>query len=153
LLILGDAAHADDVAWINPFREGTGAIERATESVERLRSLGAAWACSGHGPPAEDPAAILSAAYERYRRWSYKPESAAWHASKRIAAYALIIRGGLSETEATGYFASRRWAREKRRRAPPSSRPWPPPRRKLHEAPEGASVSGIRKDQPLRTTL
>jgi hydroxyacylglutathione hydrolase len=74
--------------------------------------LGAVWACSGHGSPAEDPAAVLSAVGERYRRWSDKPESAAWHACKRIAAYALIIRGGLSEAEALGYFASRRWARE-----------------------------------------
>ena len=112
VLILGDAAHADDVAWINPYREGTGAIERAAESVEWLRSLGAVWACSGHGSPAEDPAAVLSAVGERYRRWSDKPESAAWHACKRIAAYALIIRGGLSEAEATSYFASRRWAQE-----------------------------------------
>ena len=97
VLILGDAAHADDVAWINPYREGTGAIERAVESVERLRSLGALWACSGHGSPAEDPAAVLSAVGERYRRWSDKPESAAWHACKRIAAYGLIIRGGGDE--------------------------------------------------------
>ena len=35
VLILGDAAHADDVGWINPYREGTGAIERAAESVGR----------------------------------------------------------------------------------------------------------------------
>jgi hydroxyacylglutathione hydrolase len=60
----------------------------------------------------EDPATVLSAVSERYRRWLDKPESAAWHACKRIAAYALIIRGGLSEAEALGYFASRRWARE-----------------------------------------
>lgn len=112
VLILGDAAHADDVAWINPYREGAGAIERAAESVERLRSLGAVWACSGHGTPVEDPATVLSAVSERYRRWLDKPESAAWHACKRIAAYALIIRGGLSEADALGYFASRRWARE-----------------------------------------
>jgi hydroxyacylglutathione hydrolase len=31
VLILGDAAHADDVAWINPYREGEGAIGRAME--------------------------------------------------------------------------------------------------------------------------
>lgn len=112
MLILGDAAHADDVAWINPYREGTGAIERAVEIVERLQSLGGIWACSEHGSPAEDPAAILFAAGERYRGWLDKPKSATWHACKRIAAYALIIRGGLSEAEATSYFASRRWVRE-----------------------------------------
>jgi glyoxylase-like metal-dependent hydrolase (beta-lactamase superfamily II) len=39
VLILGDAAHADDVAWINPYREGAGAIGRAIESVERLARL------------------------------------------------------------------------------------------------------------------
>lgn len=112
VLILGDAAHADDVAWINPYREGAGAIERAIESIERLQSLGAVWACSGHGPPMEDPSASLAAARERYVRWLQKPQSVAWHACKRIAAYALIIRGGLPEEEAHYYFASRRWARE-----------------------------------------
>ena len=51
----------------------------------------------------EDPATVLSAVSERYGKWLDKPESAAWHACKRIAAHALIIRGGLSEAEALGY--------------------------------------------------
>jgi hydroxyacylglutathione hydrolase len=97
VLILGDAAHADDVAWINPYREGAGAIGRAMESVERLAGLKARWACSGHGPAIVEPERALDAARERYEGWLERPESAAWHACKRIAAYALMIRDGLPE--------------------------------------------------------
>ena len=66
VLILGDAAHADDVAWINPYREGAGAIGRAMESVERLAGLKARWACSGHGPAVVEPERALAAVRERY---------------------------------------------------------------------------------------
>jgi hydroxyacylglutathione hydrolase len=117
VLILGDAAHADDVAWINPYREGAGAIGRAMESVERLAGLGARWACSGHGPAIVEPEWALAAARERYEGWLERPESAAWHACKRIAAYALIIRDGLAEGEATDHFASRPWAADFARHA------------------------------------
>jgi hydroxyacylglutathione hydrolase len=86
---------------INPYREGAGAIGRAMESVERLAGLGARWACSGHGPAIVEPEWALAAARERYEGWLERPESAAWHACKRIAAYALIIRDGLAEGEAT----------------------------------------------------
>lgn len=117
ILILGDAAHADDVAWIAPYREGAGAIARAAESVGRLADLGARWACSGHGPAVEDPARALEAARGRYERWLEEPESAAWHACKRIAAYALMIRDGIPEDEAAGYFAGRPWAKDFARHA------------------------------------
>jgi hydroxyacylglutathione hydrolase len=35
-LICGDAVHGDDVARINPFREGAGALQRALESLDKL---------------------------------------------------------------------------------------------------------------------
>jgi hydroxyacylglutathione hydrolase len=67
------------------------------ESVERLAGLNARWACSGHGPAIVEPERALDAARERYEGWLERPESAAWHACKRIAAYALMIRDGLPE--------------------------------------------------------
>jgi hydroxyacylglutathione hydrolase len=117
VLILGDAAHSDDVAWINPYREGAGAIGRAMESVERLAGHKARWACSGHGPAIVEPERALAAARQRYEGWLERPESAAWHACKRIAAYALMIRDGLAEGEATDHFASRPWAADFARHA------------------------------------
>src|SRR5690606_21678654 len=50
LLVLGDAVHADDVSWINNFREGAGALERMMETLENLLTIPATLAVSGHGP-------------------------------------------------------------------------------------------------------
>jgi hypothetical protein len=90
---------------------------RAMESVERLADLKARWACSGHGPAILEPERALAAARERYEGWLERPESAAWHACKRIAAYSLMIRDGLAEVEATDHFASRPWAADFARHA------------------------------------
>ncbi|MGH3088002.1 MAG: MBL fold metallo-hydrolase, partial [Rubrobacteraceae bacterium] len=84
VLIGGDLFHPDDVAWINPFREGAGAIQRAIESLEKLARLKIAWACSGHGTPIEDPKAAIDAARNRYETWLEEPEKVAWHGCKRI---------------------------------------------------------------------
>ena len=90
---------------------------RAMESVERLADLKARWACSGHGTAILEPERALAAARERYEGWLERPESAAWHACKRIAAYSLMIRDGLAEVEATDHFASRPWAADFARHA------------------------------------
>jgi len=38
-LILGDAVHKDDVAWINSFREGIGVLQRTLETLDKLADL------------------------------------------------------------------------------------------------------------------
>ncbi len=112
VLICGDAVHGDDVAWLNPFREGVGAIERAMDSLERLLRLRARWACSGHGAPMTDPSAALKVALRRYERWLSEPERVAWHGMKRIFAYALMLSGGLLEDEVAAYLGSSPWFRD-----------------------------------------
>ncbi len=67
-LICGDAVHGDDVAWINPFREGAGALQRALESLDKLARLPVRRAYSGHGPEIEDFGAVVSAARSRYTK-------------------------------------------------------------------------------------
>lgn len=44
ILICGDTVHSDNVAWIGIFREGTGALQRAMETLDRLTSLHPQWA-------------------------------------------------------------------------------------------------------------
>ncbi|MEW6637218.1 MAG: MBL fold metallo-hydrolase [Actinomycetota bacterium] len=109
VLILGDAAHGDDVAWINPFREGAGAMVRALETLERLSQLYARHAFSGHGPAIEDPRAAFDTARRRYERWLAEPERAYWHACKRIFTYALMIHRGLDESEVRPHLLSCPW--------------------------------------------
>ena len=112
ILICGDAVHKDDVAWLNPFREGVGAAERAMDSLERLLRLRARWACSGHGAPMNEPNAALHSALRRYERWLEEPERAAWHGMKRIFTFALMIEGGLLEAEVAAYLGSSPWFRD-----------------------------------------
>jgi hydroxyacylglutathione hydrolase len=97
VLILGDAVHGDDVAWINPFREGVGALQRTLETLDKLASLPVRLAYSGHGAPIEDLGAAIDAARRRYAKWLDDPQKVHWHACKRIFAYALMLGGGLSE--------------------------------------------------------
>lgn len=117
VLLLGDAGHGDDVAWINPYREGEDALERAIASLERLSSLGARLAYSGHGPPVRDVPAALERARRRYEGWRLVPERLAWHACKRILAYALMLKGGIFEAELEPYLLGRAWFRDHARGA------------------------------------
>lgn len=111
-LICGDALHGGDVGWINPFREGVSALRQAIESVERLASLPVRWACSGHGPAFADPQETFAAARLRYLRWLAEPERMAWHACRRIFAYALMIVGGIPEADVTMYLEQRKWVQD-----------------------------------------
>lgn len=109
VLILGDAAHGDDVAWLNPYREGTGAMLRALETLDHLSRLPVRRAFSGHGPAIEDPIAVFDAARRRYEKWLEDPEKACWHGCKRIFAYALMIYCGLAGDEVRPYLFRCPW--------------------------------------------
>lgn len=109
ILIAGDTVHGNDVAWLNPFREGVDAFEVALETVDRLARLPVRWACSGHGPAITDPPAAFERARRRYQRWSQTPQKMGWHASKRIFAYALMIEHGLTQEELYPYLLQSPW--------------------------------------------
>jgi hydroxyacylglutathione hydrolase len=109
VLICGDVVHADDVAWLNVFREGAGALQRALASLDRLAALPVRWACSGHGPAIEAPGAAIDAARRRYERWQQDPRKLGWHACKRLFAYALMLEDGLNADEVAPYLARCPW--------------------------------------------
>lgn len=109
ILIAGDALHAADVPWINRFGEGADALEQALATLDRLAALPLRWACSGHGPAITDPAAAMAATRRRYTQWQQAPEQLAWHACKRIFAYALMIRDGLPEAAVRPYLLGCAW--------------------------------------------
>jgi hydroxyacylglutathione hydrolase len=109
LLICGDAVHNDDVAWINPFREGTGALQRAMESLERLSQLDIRLAVSGHGAVITQPQEAFERALKRYEQWLHDPEKVGWHACKRIFAYALMLQNGMPRDKVSDYLLSSPW--------------------------------------------
>jgi glyoxylase-like metal-dependent hydrolase (beta-lactamase superfamily II) len=110
-LICGDAVHADDVCWLNPFQEGALPLERATESIRRLLRLEPEWSCSGHGPSTGDPQGAFERALFRYDKWRNQPKGMAWHACKRIFSYRLMIAGGIDRFEVDNYLMKRAWYR------------------------------------------
>jgi len=102
----------DDVAWINPFREGVGALERAMQSLERLAQLDIRLAVSGHGPMLTRPQEAIERAQQRYEQWVQEPEKVGWHACKSIFAYALMIHNGLLRDRVSDYLLSCPWFRD-----------------------------------------
>ena len=109
VLLCGDVVHGDDVAWLNVFREGAGALQRAAETLDRLARLPLRRACSGHGPAMEQPLAAIDAARRRYERWQADPAKLAWHALKRLFTYALMLTDGLREDEIAPYLTACPW--------------------------------------------
>ncbi len=112
VLLLGDALHADDVGWLNLPLDGAGAIEESLRTVDELARLPVRVALSGHGPPILDPPAAFAAARTRYERMRADPPRAAWHAMKRILAFALMIHDGIPARRAVTYVLSRPWLRD-----------------------------------------
>jgi glyoxylase-like metal-dependent hydrolase (beta-lactamase superfamily II) len=112
VLVLGDALHADDVGWLNLPLDGTAAIERSLATVAELARLPVRVALSGHGPPVLDPPAAFAAARSRYERMLADPPKAAWHAMKRILAFALMIHDGIPARETITYVLGRPWLRD-----------------------------------------
>ncbi len=109
ILICGDTFHRDDVAWLNIFREGVGAIQRMQDTLDRLARLPIRYACSGHGPAMDNPQASLDAARRRYDKWFADPEKLAWHACKRIFTYALMLFNGMTADEIPPYLLESPW--------------------------------------------
>ncbi len=109
VMICGDAVHANDVSWINPFREGAGALQRTMSTLDRIARLPLHRMFSGHGPAIESPLASIDVARQRYEQWLLHPEKVGWHACKRIFAYALMVRGGLQKHDVQSTLLSLPW--------------------------------------------
>lgn len=109
VLIAGDTAHASDVGWLNFAIEGVDSLTRSIESVVRLNALAPTIALSGHGPAIADPKAAFASALRRFERWRSDPEAAAWHAAKRIFAFAMMIEGGIPADRVAPYLATSPW--------------------------------------------
>lgn len=109
VLVCGDTFHRDDVAWLGIFRQGAGALYRMMDTLDTLAQLPIHSAYSGHGSAMENPHASLDAARRRYEKWARDPEKIAWHACKRIFAYALMLSHGMTHEEITAYLLDCLW--------------------------------------------
>jgi glyoxylase-like metal-dependent hydrolase (beta-lactamase superfamily II) len=109
LLIVGDTLHDDEVGWINLALDGPTALDEALGTIENLASLSVRCALSGHGALISDPAAALARTHARYTKMRSDPVRSAWHAMKRIFAYALMIYDGLPLDVVDSYLLERAW--------------------------------------------
>ena len=109
VLVIGDAVHANDVGWINLAIDGPAAIDTALRTVERLADLPVRVGLPGHGPAVTNPAKTFASAHARYEKMRADPQRAAWHACKRIFAFALMINDGIPVSEVSGYLTTRPW--------------------------------------------
>ena len=112
VLILGDVLQTEDVGWINLPLDGLAAIDAALRTVEELSRLPVKVALPGHGPAIDDWPRAVERARTRYERMRAYPEQAAWHACKRILAFALMMRGGIPLATAHAHLASRPWLQD-----------------------------------------
>lgn len=109
VLVIGDAVHADDVGWINLAIDGPAAIDSALHTVEKLAALSPRLGLPGHGPVITDPPRAFSAAHARYEKMRADPQKAAWHACKRIFAFALMINDGIPLAQLAVFLTTRLW--------------------------------------------
>ena len=110
VLVSGDALHGADLGWVNPYQEGTDALDQAADTLERLARLPAARILPGHGPAVDEPAATIGRARRRIASWREDPHRMAWHACKRVFAYALMVTDGMTDAEADAYLRRAPWA-------------------------------------------
>ena len=112
VLIAGDAILAGDVAWINPFLDGVHALETAIATLERIGLLDARVAVAGHGEVIQDVAGCIKGSLERLQLWRQDPARMAFHGSRRIFGFALMIHGGFHRSQLMPYLDARRWVRD-----------------------------------------
>lgn len=109
ILVGGDALHAADLGWIDLYEEGPDSLDRAEEAVERIAALRPLVLLPGHGPASTDPQQAVDRARSRLRAWREQPERLAWHACKRVFAYALMLEDGMTDARAAAYLRDAPW--------------------------------------------
>ncbi len=112
ILVLGDALHAADLGWLNPYHEGVRSLDHAAATLDRLAALPARVGYSGHGAALSDLPRALDRAHRRVQSWRDAPERIAWHACKRVFSHALMLAGGLTEPELAPMLLDAPWFRD-----------------------------------------
>lgn len=112
LLAVGDALSDYDVGMVNLALDGPGVATVALTSLQRLVDLAPRVLLPSHGPVPADTGAALAAALRRAQRLVDDPDGAVWYSSRRIFAYALMIRGGIPAASVEPYLHDRAWLRD-----------------------------------------
>jgi glyoxylase-like metal-dependent hydrolase (beta-lactamase superfamily II) len=109
LLVVGDTLSDYDVGWVNLALDGPEAAATALTSLQRLAVLAPRVVLPSHGPIPADASAAFASAHRRAQRLVDDPAGAVWYGARRIFAFALMIRDGISTNEVEGYLLERAW--------------------------------------------
>lgn len=112
VLAAGDTVSTYDVGWVNIMRDGRQTLDTMLSSLSSLRELDARLILPGHGPVIDRPVEALDKAIERIRRQRANLDLAVNYGAKRILAFALMIRGGMSLDALDGYLNARAWVHD-----------------------------------------
>jgi len=107
--VVGDALSDYDVGWVNLALDGPDAAATAVASLQRLADLEPRVLLPAHGPIPAEPTAAFAAALRRGRRLVDDPDGAIWYGARRIFAFALMIRGGITVAGVDEYLTRRMW--------------------------------------------
>lgn len=112
ILAVGDVLSAYDVGWVNIMLEGPSAIDDALDSIRSLQEVDARIILPGHGPLVDTRGPVLAKAEERLQRQRDNLNVSVNYGAKRILAFALMIRGGMTATALDDYLACQAWSRD-----------------------------------------
>ncbi|WP_028935662.1 MBL fold metallo-hydrolase [Pseudonocardia spinosispora] len=112
LLVVGDALSDYDVGMVNLALDGPRVAAVALASLQRLVDLAPRVLLPSHGPIPVDTGAALATAVRRAQRLVDDPDGAVWYSSRRIFAYALMIRSGIPVADVEPYLHARAWLQD-----------------------------------------
>jgi hydroxyacylglutathione hydrolase len=112
VLLSSDALWEKDVATVTVRIEGSTAVFRWLESLDRIESLGAATVYPGHGPPFTDTEGAIAKARRKLRSYLAHPEKVGEDLLKKITVYTLLMRGKIPEDRFFDLIMKPLWYRE-----------------------------------------
>jgi glyoxylase-like metal-dependent hydrolase (beta-lactamase superfamily II) len=112
ILVSGDALWEADVGLVNPFVEGTEALEQHLATLERLAGLHVRWVLPGHGRPFQDFAGALAESRRRIRRFMGEPAAQGTALLRKMFVFKLLIRPGIPEPEFERHVVEAAWYRD-----------------------------------------
>jgi hydroxyacylglutathione hydrolase len=112
VLLSSDALWENDVATVTVRVEGSAALFRCLESLERIESLNAGVAYPGHGSPFTDVKGAISRARKKIRDYMAHPQRVGGDLLKKITVYTLLMHREIPEDRLFNLFMEGFWYRE-----------------------------------------
>jgi hydroxyacylglutathione hydrolase len=112
LLLSSDTLWENDMALINIRVEGSTALFRMQESLERLEKLDVNRVYPGHGKPFSDMKGAIKRGKDRIERFLRHPEKTGEDLIKKIIVYTLMMKATVKESGFLPYLMETHWFKE-----------------------------------------